>query len=763
MGGRVSPPRLVIAAFVASALALAGCQPTPSDTTAPTDSPTATAALPAVDPASLTWSGSPEDAPDTWSENLDPDSQFGLHKRAGLEPVLRPETQVLTTAQAAAITAVEITNEDECLTDAPEHPMCEFALTFSAVPDGVAPGSVLNAGITPTTPSGLLVKVTEVEGTAVRGVQATLQEALVQGEFWVEKVFTSSELRGDPVLRPGVTIDARPAGGSGGTAVVPTFDASLPGVLTLEIEPVDGVKVTGTLDFGAGCGVAGGVGGWDIAWMEISCNAWESASLRVASTKNGPATAERYEVAWFPLAGFAIPIGPLIVVVIVDILVTVDLSGNVHVGLDYRGLQSTEVHAGLRFSIGDGLDHTGGVSVTGRTTENALSKSVSAQVTGRAELRLSAYGVLGIGTGGDASVFFSGDPAKDPRWQVRANAGIFIRMFLGMLGFGLSAQLRYALKEPFEIGTWENTPPAVTVVWPQDGEMIAAGGLARKVEATAVDAEDGALPVTWTDLTTGATASGIGALDLGFGEPGVHALKVRAVDSHGAAKEQTLTVTVQAPGLTIALKPLRLDGSVLPLPLGSAGGTMLVEATVGSGQIIGGPGCGDVVWSAVNATVTPDGSCRPSVRLGQPGTATITATVTDTYGTTATGSLRVTVAVAPATVAPSFRGIDLAVEAGPVAPGTALLGATPVTLSVTYLNRAEAKVTPVYRWSAAQGDGPPVEMAGGAAEVDVSRRSYTPPSPGGHQATFTVVVSDAGTGAVLATRSVVIVWNSLPK
>jgi hypothetical protein len=760
MARSVSPPRLLIAALVAAMLALAGCQPTPSETAGPTG---AAATLPAVDPAALTWEGSPEDAPDTWSENLDPDSQFGLHKRAGLEPVLRPETHVLTEAETAAITAVEILNEDECLTDAPEHPMCEFALTFSAVPDDVAPGSVLNAGITPTTPSGLLVKVTEVDGTAVRAVQATLQDALEQGEFWVEKVFSPDELRGDPVLAPGVTMATRPTGG-GGTAVVPAFDGlSLPGELTLEIEPVDGVKVTGTLDFGAGCGLAGGVGGSDVAWMEISCNAWESTSLRVASTKDGPATAERYTVALIPLAGFPIPIGPLVVVVIVDILVTVDLSGNVHVGLDYGGWQRTDVHAGLRFSIGNGFDHTGGVKTSGSSTGNALSQAVTAGATGRAELRLSAYGVLGIGAGGDASVYFTGDPAKDPRWRVSANAGVFIRMFLGLLAFELSAQLRYALKEAYEIGTWENTPPVVTVTWPAYGEVIPLGGLARKVEASAVDAEDGVLPVTWTDATTGATASGIGPLDFGFGEPGSHAVTVRAVDSHGAATEKVIRFTVQAPGLTIDLTPLRLDGSVLPFALGAAGGTMLVEADIGSGEIIGGVGCDDVTWSAVNATVTPDGSCRPSVRLGSPGTATVTATVTDSYGTTASDSLKVSVAPPSVTVAPQFRGIDVATSQGPVAPGTALLGAMPVELSVTYLNRADAKVTPSYRWTVAQWDGPPVLLTGAAGEVDVSRRSYTPPSQGGHQATFTVVVTDAGTGKVLTTRSVVIVWNSLPK
>lgn len=765
MAGSAKRPHALLIALVTFALVVASCGSAPPAAEVPTGPLSASTSPRALDADSLTWSGSPEDAPGTWATDLDPDSQFGLHRRAGLEPVLRPETLVLSTAEAGAIVGVEITNEEACITDEPEHPVCEFALTFATVPDGVDVGSVINAGITPTTPNGLLVKVTGVAGTTVRGVQATLQDALTQGEFWVEKVFAPDELRGDPVLAPGVTMATRPTReGRRGAAAVPMFDlVSLPGELTLSIEPVDGVQLTGTIDFGAGCGLAGGVGGSSVAWMEIACNAWESASLHVAATKDGPATTERYTVALVPLAAFPIPIGPLVVVVVVDILVTVDLSGNVHVGLDYGGRQRTDVYGGLRFSLGHGLDHTGGVSTSGSSTSNALTQAASAGATGRAELRLSAYGVLGVGTGGDVSVLFTGDPAKDPRWQVRGNAGVFIRMFLGLLGFELSASIRYSLKEPFEMGVWRNSPPAITVKWPGKGEVIALGGLVRKVEATAVDPEDGALPVTWTDLTTGATVSGSGPLDLALGQPGEHTLMVRAVDTHGAATEKAITVRVEAPSLTVELRPLRPDGTALRPVSAAAGTTILVEAVLDSGEILSGVGCGDVVWSATNATVTPDVSCRRSVRLGQPGSATITARVTDSHGTTAEGSVKVTVTTAEVAVAPQFRGIDITTDSGPVTHGTALLGAMPVQLSVTYLNRAQAKVTPAYRWTVTHPDGTTAQMPGPAAEVDVSRRSYTPPSPGGDRATFTVVVTDADTDAVLATRSVAIVWNSLPK
>lgn len=746
-----------LAAGLTAALALVGCSPTPAEDPSGR-APTA---------ADVTWSGSPEDQPDTWAENLDPDSKFGLHRRAGLEPELQPETRILTEAETAGLTEFAITNEAECLAEADERPMCEFALTFATLPDGVEVGSVLNAGITPTTPAGMLVKVTAVEGNRLTGVQATLQDALVQGEFWVEKVFDTAELRADPVLAPGVTVTPRLPEGSGGTGtgVAPTFDElSLPGALTLDVEPVDGVHVTGSLDFGAGCGLDGGVGGSDIAWVELSCQAWESASLRVHSETGGPASTERYTVAVFPLAGFVVPIGPLVIVVLVDILVTVDLSGQVHVGMDYQASEYAEVYGGLKFSLGDGLDHHGGVKTSASSSGAELSAPVSAAAVGRAEVRISAYGVLGLGTGGEASLTLNGSPDQNPRWRVLGNAAIFARVFLGILGFELTAQIKYSLKEPYEIRAWKNEPPELTLVWPGHGENITLGGMVRQVEARAKDPEDGELPVTWTDLTTGDTVTGTGPLNLPLAAPGAHKLRITATDSAGEVAQLTVKVTVGAPSLELTLRQLTIEGAELDgPPSGKSGSTLLVEATVKSGQLLGGASCADIVWSASNATVQSDGGCRPTVVLGQPGTATVNARVTDSYGTSATAALTLNVAAAPATVTPQFRGIDARSQLGSLEPGTPLMAQMPVTLSVTYLNKAQAGTAVNYRWTVSANGGAEQVLPAAASEGETSSRSYTPPTAYGHKASFTVVVTDAGTGKVLTTRTLAVSWTSAPK
>jgi hypothetical protein len=750
--------RRCVALLTSLSVALAGCSLQPPLN--PTPTPTATPSL------VTTWTGSPEDKSSTWATDLDPNSEYGLHLRKGLDPILKPETRVLAASETSRITALTITNSDACLVDAETHPMCEFAITFSSLPEGLALGAVMNAGITKTTPHGLLVKVTGIDANRVTAVQATLQDALVQGEFWVEKAFSPDQLRGEPTLAPGVKIVAHGTSGlrKSVPGAAPTFDQlSLPGKLQIDVTPVSGVRLTGSLDFGAGCGLDGGVGGSDIAWMEIVCKAWEATTLGLESTATKPVSKKNIPLGYFPLAGFAIPVGPLVIVVIVDILVTADLSGQVHVGLKYHGYEHAEVSGGLKFSIGHGLDHTGGVSTTGSGEAGVPKGDVTATVLGRAELRISAYGVLGIGVGGDASVTMVGGPNQNPRWRVSANAGIFVEIFLGILGFKLSAWIKYHLKGDFTLGSGGYGKPVLTVAWPPDGQVIMAGGLLTlKVDAKAVDPEDGTLPVRWRDETDDVTVEGIGPLPLPFKKLGPHVLKVSATDSDGTSVEQVIGVTVKSPALSLSLHWLQLDGSGFNgPPSGASGSTLLVDATVTS-PMLKPPACADLTWHATNASVQTDGSCRAKVRLGQAGTAEVTAEVTDSYGTIVTAKESTHVSAAPTTVTPQFLGIDALANGGHLKTGDQLLGAEPVKLSVSYLNYDQAKVTPSYSWTSTVASGVPVAMPG-RREFLTSTRKYTPPSPWGHKATFTVVIRDAATKAVLATRTFALTWQSLPR
>jgi len=71
-------------------------------------------------------------------------------------------------------------------------------------------------------------------------------------------------------------------------------------------------------------------------------------------------------------------------------------------------------------------------------------------------------------------------------------------------------------------------------------------------------------------------------------------------------------------------------------------------------------------------------------------------------------------------------------------------------------------VTPSYSWTYTLTNGSPVSIPGGR-ELLTSTRKYTPPNPWSHKATFTVVIRDAATKAVLATRTITLNWQSQPK
>jgi hypothetical protein len=497
--------------------------------------------------------------------------------------------------------------------------------------------------------------------------------------------------------------------------------------------------------------------------MEIGCQAWQSASLKVTAGKDGPVSSSRYPIGYFPLAVIPIPIGPLVLVVIVDILITVDLNGTVHVGMSYSGHEYAGVRGALRYSIADGLDHDGGVQTSGGGS-GGTGKDVSVSAVGRAELRLSLYGVIGISVGGDVSLNFSGGPHQNPRWQLTGNAGITVKMFLGLFAWELSAYISYHLKQPFLIASGGNAPPELTLTWPKDGTVLTLTGLLpRKVEATASDAEDGALPVTWHDAADNVTVEGKGPQSLPFSKLGPHLLTVSAVDSEGATAQTTLTVTVQAAALSLSLVPRRADGTTFGTtpPSGTAGGVILVDAVPKSGQLMP-PDCSTLTWSATNATVKSDGSCRAQVALGQVGAATVRASLTDSQGTTADASLTVAVTTPPSTIKPVFLGIDAVANGLHLDTGGQLLGAQPVRLTMTYLNHDQAKITPAYSWKVTPNGGTATTLPG-RRELLTSSRDFTPPTAWGYKATFTVVITDAATKAVLTTRSFTITWQSLPK
>ena len=89
-------PARWLATLAALSVIATGCTPGQ-----PSSPPASTAVISPSGP--VTWTGTPDEKSPTWSANLDPDSVYGLHRRAGLPTVVRPEVVPMAAAETSAL------------------------------------------------------------------------------------------------------------------------------------------------------------------------------------------------------------------------------------------------------------------------------------------------------------------------------------------------------------------------------------------------------------------------------------------------------------------------------------------------------------------------------------------------------------------------------------------------------------------------------------------------------------------------------------
>jgi hypothetical protein len=90
----------------------------------------------------------------------------------------------------------------------------------------------------------------------------------------------------------------------------------------------------------------------------------------------------------------------------------------------------------------------------------------------------------------------------------------------------------------------ENQPPTCLVTAPVDGTIFASGEEVA-LEATVTDPEDEYLSIYWTSTASGPIADG--AVTSAFLPVGSQILTVQALDQHGNACDDSVTVTQEAP------------------------------------------------------------------------------------------------------------------------------------------------------------------------------------------------------------------------
>ncbi len=671
---------------------------------------------------------------------------------------MQPATRVLSAAELGGVSGLQVTNADACAPDAANRAPCAFTFQMSPVPADLKVGSVLAAGVSAATPDGLLVRVTDVSGETVTATEAALGDAVKQGEFRGEQAFTDADIRSQS-LPPGVSVVPHDltAQGVGKQALGITVKAN-------HTQLAPGVYADGQATFQLSCGAYGGLtykyyvipNG---VKFQATCQVTQSLALDVTGAA-GVTLDKQVSLGSFTFSPITFFIGPVPVVLVPKVAVTLNLKGEVSAQLSFGFDEHFQAKGGIKYDDGFKLIH----DLTAGATAHPVT--LQAQVNARAgpnfKASLLLYGVAGASLNFNPYLKLEGGSGHNPLWCLRAGLD-------GGVSLDLDLQIKHLTYGPAslfdqseDLACAPNSAPTVHIEpaanLDADHTVYVFDRAIIVLKAVANDAEEGTnLPVTWTDNVDGLLGTGRSGIstDLTLKTPGAHVITATVKDAQGAQASATFTAKVVVPQPTVTLTARDNQGTALPGPQVQAHQGDFVSLTAQLGYLDIGLPCTAVTWDAGGLPLT-GGGCQVGLNLTTQGTFTVTATADDGYGHKGSASLTLVVGPPPVVVAPSFSPITAVKTApAPAAPfqdGGYTVAGDVLQFSVTYLNAADAKVKARYVWTISIKGAAPQPLDGPANETTTSQRTWTAPYLEQDPVVVQVQIYDADTNTLIGTR-----------
>jgi hypothetical protein len=522
----------------------------------------------------------------------------------GGDIVVRTGTRMLPPTDLAALIHVE-----------------EGVLRFRGDPadlGAVAPGDVVAAGLSATTPHGLLRKVTTVSHTAdglvLTTEPATVTDVLAQGTIAVHATPSANEVVAFERLARGVHIRprARMSGSGGGSPAGASFEWSFvpdhpigPAMVTVS---GGGLQISPQFNFDAGVSIFP-----PSLKASFTVGAQESFDGHIHVTGGFTAINVNQELAKVYFAPVDIQIGPIPIFFVPEAVIAVSLGG------DAGGELTAGLSQSRTFSYGAGIDTTrsGGPFYLINNTSPDQLRPEPPRFKGSASLSLAATAGLVLlvdwATGPEVSagpfLELHASTADDPWWRtyfgLEASVGLVLNLPWDHLGF---SQRIAAVKAPLGDA---GGPYAVITINPKTA--IVQRGAQQQFTANA----SGAIGpgIAWSADGGTITANGLYTAPT---TAGTYHVKATSTDEHSAFDEAVVTVPAQAPSAPtgVAATPAPAGAEVTWSPPGDDGGVAVsgytVTASPGGARLT-------VAGSATNAHFI-------GLNVGTPYTFTVAAT-----------------------------------------------------------------------------------------------------------------------------------------
>jgi hypothetical protein len=693
---------------------------------------------------------------------IDPESELGLPKPLGLEPIVREATHVLDESETSLVTSVTVLNAQSCRPEDPDRSSCLFRIAFSSLPPGISVGSVLVADVSDATPAGLLVTVTQIDGNSVHAEEAGLGDALEQGDGSVEKQFNGSDIA-EEVLAAGVTPIAHGIAHMTGGSMQGEGDKEFNFAID-HVEIADGVFADGVASFDMGCGAYAGVS-WEEyfgipiypngVYFEAKCGASQAGALTISATKSTDVSYSK-EIASFALD----PITFYVIIPIVfvpHITVSVSASGKLTANMSFGASESFSANAGITYNDGFHAIKDFGYDVSAPTVVGSGRLSAEAGVTVSESLLL--YDIAGPTMSETLYVNLKGSAfGESPLWCIRgglrADASLVLETKVKDLVWG-PEQLFDADKE---LGCAPNGGPTLEIETPYPGDYFPHGEpFPPRFTVTATDPEDGTLSPVWTSSKDGDL--GVGTLVNPPLTLGTHVITATVTDSAGVTATQSVTIEVKEvkPEVSFQVKDANGIWQAMTSLSGAQGDVMYFRVVSTHPVPLVDENCADVSWTSSLPVAAIIGLCDYKITLSKQGSFSVKSTVTDAEGKSGSASFAVSVAAPPAVIAAQMSPI-LATKTAPWPPQSLTDGAvvdpgSTVSLNVEYLNEPAAKVSVRYDWwvKSASGSWTYISGTDGIPSTG-SYRDWIAPNSGG-SFEFKAQMINKSTGTVINVRT----------
>ncbi|MGM0556690.1 MAG: hypothetical protein ACQEVA_09965 [Myxococcota bacterium] len=297
---------------------------------------------------------------------------------------------------------------------------------------------------------------------------------------------------------------------------------------------------------------------------------------------------ESQEVQSIDIQTITFSVGPVPVVIDIDLVLSIGLNGEITAQLEASASQSSDLRVGAEYTGGDGWsnirDRSGNVNVDPPN----FNADAQARVWARAQLELLIYGITGPFVFAEPYLRLEAELYTSPYWELfnGLDAGVGFLVELPIVGEVANHE---ATANVFENQTAEssNRAPSLEIISPSDGTTVTAGN-DLTLTVSAFDREDREVDVRiQNDDVSGSTTvaeGGESQLTTSSLCEGVTDLTVVAEDDDGATDTKTISVVAEN-----AQPAVTLDDSLLTTDLVFPGAFISATASVTDSRCASAP------------------------------------------------------------------------------------------------------------------------------------------------------------------------------